>query len=149
MARTIRTLWSFWLQSWPGVRLVPVSEVGVLDGRQVAGGAFDAESEEVAEAADVPARGPDLVEDAVLAQRLGPEPSVLPGEGVSCGDQPGCCASVDEQVRVDAVGPDARSVVEPGREAGPDRCGEGDVAFAEEQALSLIHISEPTRRTPI
>jgi hypothetical protein len=74
------------------------------------------------------------MEDAVLPQSLGPERGVLPGEGVSCGNETGCGAPVDEQVRVDAVGPGARAVVEPGPEPGPHRCGERDVAFADEQA---------------
>ncbi|MFC5730909.1 MULTISPECIES: hypothetical protein [Nocardioides] len=43
-ARYVRT------RSWPGARLVLVPQVGVLDGLHVAGGAFDAESEEVVDA---------------------------------------------------------------------------------------------------
>ncbi len=46
-------------------------EVGVFDGVEVAGGAFDAEPEQVADSADVAAGGVNFVQDAVLAQRLG------------------------------------------------------------------------------
>ena len=49
-----------------GVVLVP--QVGVLDRLEVAGGAFDAEPEEVIDAAYVAAGGVDLVQDAVFAQ---------------------------------------------------------------------------------
>src|SRR5688500_15697656 len=91
-------------------------KVGVLNGLEVAGRALDAEAEEVAKTSYVAAGGADLMEDAVLPQSLGPERGVLPGEGVSCGNETGCGAPVDEQVRVDAVGPGARAVVEPANE---------------------------------
>ncbi len=46
-------------------------EVGVFDGLLVAGGAVDAEPEQVAEAAYVATGGVDLVEDPVLAKAPG------------------------------------------------------------------------------
>jgi len=61
----------------------------VLNGLEVAGRALDAEAEEVAKTSYVAAGGADLMEDAVLPQSLGPERGVLPGEGVSCGNETG------------------------------------------------------------
>ena len=109
-------------------------QVGVLDGVGVAVRAFDAESEEVADAAYVAAGGVDLLEDAVLAQGLGSEVGVLPGEGLADGTSRGARAPVDEQVRVDGVRPGSLPVVEPGGEAGPDRGGERDVPVVEGEA---------------
>jgi hypothetical protein len=82
-------------------------ELSVLDGLEVAGGAFDAEAEQVADAAYVAAGCVYLVEDAVLAQGTWSYGAVLPGEGVAAGDE-----SFDEQVRVGARGPGLVAVVE-------------------------------------
>lgn len=109
-------------------------EPGVRHSGEVPGGAFDAESEEVADAADVTAGGVDLVEDSVLAQGSGSDGAVLPGEGVPARDEPRRGASVDEQVRVGAVGPGLVAVVEPGCEPALDGCGERDVAAVETEA---------------
>ena len=100
----------------------------MFDGHEVAGGAFDAEPEEVADAAYVAAGGVDLVEDAVLAQGAWSYGAVLPGEGAAAGDESWCGSSVDEQVRVGAGGPGLVAVVEPGSQPCSDRCGERDVA---------------------
>ena len=87
--------------SGPGDLSALGRKVGVLDGLEVAGGALDAEAEEVADAAYVAAGGVDLVQDAVLAQRLGSDAVSFQGKEWPAGDETGCGASVDEQVRVE------------------------------------------------
>jgi hypothetical protein len=79
-------------------------EGGVLDGLEVAGGAHDAESEQVAEASDVATGGVDLVQDAVLAQRAGSQSGFLPRKGAADADKPRGGAAVDEQVRLALLG---------------------------------------------
>ncbi|WP_248580844.1 hypothetical protein [Nocardioides sp. InS609-2] len=130
-----------------GTPLALDAEIGVLDGLEVAGGAFDAEAEEVTDAAHVAAGGVDLVEDAVLAQGTRSYGAVFPGEGVAAGDESGCGASVDEQVGVGASRPGLVAVVEPRSEPCPDGCGEWDVAAVEEKPavddvgqLQLAHL---------
>ena len=103
------------------------SQVSVLDGAQVAGCSGDAEAEQVAEAPQVSSGGVDLVQDAVLTQDLGAQRAVLPGEGVTTGNEPGCGASVDQHVRVEAGRPGGVAVVEPGGEPCPHGRAERDV----------------------
>jgi hypothetical protein len=106
----------------------------VLDGLEVAGGALDAEPEQVTDAADVAAGGLDLAEDAVLAQRLGAQGGVQPRELAADWDESGCGASVDEQVRVGRVGPGTGSVVEPCGQAGADGGGQRDGSAVDDEA---------------
>src|SRR3546814_2996359 len=54
--------------SWPVARLVVVPQVGVLVALEVAGGAFNAEPEEVVDAASVAAGGMEAVQCAGFAK---------------------------------------------------------------------------------
>src|SRR3546814_10773191 len=71
--------------SWPVARLVLVPQVGVLDGLEVAGGAFNAEPEEVVDAAYVAAGGMDLVQYAVFAQGARADAAGPPRQGRAAG----------------------------------------------------------------
>src|SRR3546814_12244323 len=99
--------------SWPVARLVLVPQVGVLDGLEVAGGAFNAEPEEVVDAAYVAAGGMDLVQYAVFAQ----------GARASRADR--CRAAYPDTLvtnpvaRSDGRPPIHRGWVRRGRPAGP------------------------------
>ena len=76
-----------------------------FEGAGVAQGCVDVDAEQFADASDVAAGGADLVEDAVFAEGLRGEADVVRGEAAADRREPGCGASVDEQVRVDRVGP--------------------------------------------
>src|SRR3546814_17672098 len=86
--------------SWPVARLVLLPQVGVLDGLAVAGAAFNAEPEEVVDAAYVAAGGMALVQYAVLAQGARADAAVPPRKGRPAGDEPRPGAHVDETVGV-------------------------------------------------
>lgn len=103
----------------------------MLDGPQVAGGTFDAEPEQVADAAHVATGGVDLVRDAVLAQRPRTQGDVALGEAVADGHQPWRGAPADQQVGIEAARPATVAVVEPGRQPGPDRCRQRDLGITD------------------
>jgi hypothetical protein len=129
-------------------------QVGVLDGPEVAGGALDAEPEQVTDAADV--APDDWLSLRMRSSRkcLGAQGGVQPRELVADRDESGCRASVDEQVRFGRVGPGTGSVVEPCGQAGADGGGQRDGSAVDDEAAvddvgEPLHSCLPTRTTTL
>src|SRR3546814_14642261 len=93
--------------------------------------AFNAEPEEVVDAAYVAAGGMDLVQYAVFAQGARADAAVPPRTGRTAGDETRRGASVDEQVRVRGGRPGSVAEVEPGAPPATHGWGGGDDADPE------------------
>jgi hypothetical protein len=103
-------------------------QIRVIDGRGVAGPGFDAQPEEVGQAADVALGGVGLVEDAILTHRCGGQ-SWSEGEPYPVfADWVGACGAVEvqEQIGVGCVWPSLGTVVKVSAKALADRLGEHD-----------------------
>src|SRR3954470_6761031 len=92
-------------------------EVGVVQrGRVVLGGGHG-DAEEVADAAQVAAAGVGFVDDSILTQCLGGHAESVGDPGAAGRAGGGRGQGVDEEVRVDAVGPASVALVEVGVQA--------------------------------
>ena len=109
-------------------------EFGVGDGVCVALRGRDAESEQVADAADIAAGCVDLLKNSVFSQCLGSQVGVGPWELATDGVEAGCAANSDEQVRVDGRGPGCGAVVKPCGDTHVHRPGEGNTSSAEAES---------------
>src|SRR5487761_2535519 len=98
--------------------VLPVCLRNSIEHRHVSHHPFDAHPEEFADLTNVAAGRSNLLEDAVLAERLRIEADLSPGERPTDGRQPRSGSPVDEKVRVDRGGPPSLAVVEPRREPG-------------------------------
>ena len=106
-------------------------QLRVAERARVPQGGVDAESEEVADAANVTTGGVDLLENAILSEGLGSEVCVRPGELASDGNEAWRTATTHEQVRVDAARPASRPMVKPRGEAHAHGVSEGNDATSE------------------
>lgn len=111
------------------------------DGCGVAEGCWDGQSEQVADAPQVAAGGPDFMEDAVGADNAcrgaehEPKPAASDGLGAQCGPV------VDEQVGVGRAGPSLVSEVEIGVQSEASGFGEQDDLVAQVRP-SVVDVGE-------
>ena len=109
-------------------------QVWVRNGVGIAQAGSNGETEEVADSADISATGMDLLENAVLSQRLGPQRRLPPWERTADRQEAWGGAPVDEQVRVTRARPGPPSVVEPGAESREHGAGQGDGSAPEDES---------------
>src|SRR2546425_8427786 len=118
-----------------------LGQIGVLHGCVVSQSGSDADPEEVADAANVSAGRMDLLEDAVLAQRLGSEVRFGPRELAADGNEAWSAAAADVQEGVDGARPGTCPIVEPRREPDAHRSGQRDAPLVQREP-SVVDIGE-------